>query len=109
MWVTEPVTFDTQENEAEGQAGGRIARRARQTPEYSTASIGVVCLFSDQVALVQELVYDRLDESDIVEHRDCRWSIRDRLSRQTRRDRHLVLVRPRRQCDASGGPIGPPK
>jgi len=62
------VTFDTQENEAEGQAVTNLLAELVKLPEYSTASIGVLCLFSDQVALVQELVYDRLDESDIVEH-----------------------------------------
>ena len=44
-------------------------------PEYDGASIGVLCLFSDQVALLQELVNDRFDEADIVEHTSS-WSTR---------------------------------
>jgi very-short-patch-repair endonuclease len=62
------VAFDTQENEAEAQAVTNLLVELVKIPEYSGASIGVLCLFSDQVALVQELVNDRFDEADIAEH-----------------------------------------
>lgn len=56
------VTPNTQENPVEAQAVVTALRGMLSDPGYSNASFGVVCLFEQQVGLVQDLVADQIDE-----------------------------------------------
>lgn len=62
------VTPDTQENATEAAALVTHLSAMVQQPEYANASIGVLCLFNEQAALVRELVNDTIDEAEIAKH-----------------------------------------
>ena len=53
-----------------GRGPGSALNLARlvEDPDYADASIGVLCLFSEQVELVQQLVAETIDESEWEEH-----------------------------------------
>lgn len=56
------VTPNTQENPVEAQAVVTQLRSLMANPGYSDASFGVVCLFEQQVGLIQDLVAEQIDE-----------------------------------------------
>jgi hypothetical protein len=55
------VTPDTQENPVDAQAMVTQLRSLMANPG-SNASFGVVCLFEQQVGLIQDLVAEQIDE-----------------------------------------------
>ncbi|MGQ0850033.1 MAG: AAA domain-containing protein [Actinomycetota bacterium] len=58
----------SQENEAEAKALVEYLGALVTDPDYAGASIGVICLFEEQVALVHELVTDSIDAAEWDEH-----------------------------------------
>lgn len=62
------ISNASQENEAEARALVDYLARMVKDPDYSGASIGVLCLFDEQVALVHELVTDEIDPEEWQEH-----------------------------------------
>jgi very-short-patch-repair endonuclease len=56
------VTPNTQENPVEAQAVVNRLRSLMANPGYSNASFGIVCLFEQQVGLIQDLVAEQIDE-----------------------------------------------
>lgn len=54
------VSNGSQENEAEASALVEFLAKLVEDPDYDGASIGVMCLFEEQVALVQDLVAERI-------------------------------------------------
>lgn len=63
------VTPNTQENPVEAQSVVTQLRSLMANPGYSDASFGVVCLFEQQVGLIQDLVPEQIDE-DLRESHD---------------------------------------
>jgi very-short-patch-repair endonuclease len=63
------VTPNTQENALEAKALVSQLRSLMANPGYSDASFGVVCLFEQQVGLIQELVSEQIEE-DLREAHD---------------------------------------
>jgi very-short-patch-repair endonuclease len=57
-----------QENEEEAFAVVAFLEELVANPDYAGASVGVMCLFEEQVALVQEMVADRIPEAEWEEH-----------------------------------------
>jgi very-short-patch-repair endonuclease len=57
-----------QENELEARALVDLLSRMVVDPDYADASIGVLCLFEEQVALVNDLVADAIDIAEWEEH-----------------------------------------
>ncbi len=62
------ISNGSQENETEAEAVIEFLSRIVTDPEYAGASIGVICLFEEQMALIQELVATRISEEDWAEH-----------------------------------------
>jgi very-short-patch-repair endonuclease len=62
------VSNGHQENENEARALIDFLARMVTNPDYASASIGVLCLFEEQVALVNELVAEVIDPGEWVEH-----------------------------------------
>ena len=62
------VRVGTQENLHEARALVEMLRKMVKDPDYASASIGVLCLFEDQVELVQELVAREIEVSEWEEH-----------------------------------------
>lgn len=62
------VSNGSQENESEARALVEFLSRMVVDPDYAGASIGVICLFAEQVELVQELVAESIDEDEWEEH-----------------------------------------
>lgn len=62
------VSNGSQENEEEAKSLVAFLEDLVVNPDYDGASIGVLCLFEEQVELVQELVAERIDESEWAEH-----------------------------------------
>jgi very-short-patch-repair endonuclease len=56
------VSPGTQENQAEATALVTELKRLMEHPGYAEASFGVICLFEQQIAVVQELVSEAIDE-----------------------------------------------
>ena len=56
------VTPNTQENVVEARDLVSQLRSLMANPGYSDASFGVVCLFEQQVGLIQELVSEQIAE-----------------------------------------------
>jgi very-short-patch-repair endonuclease len=54
------VSNGSRENEVEAQALVAFLAKLVNDPDYDGASIGVMCLFEEQVALVQDLVAERI-------------------------------------------------
>jgi superfamily I DNA and/or RNA helicase len=50
------VTNGSQENLAEAQELLRLLKSMLVSPEYAEASIGVLCLFEEQVELLQDMI-----------------------------------------------------
>jgi very-short-patch-repair endonuclease len=62
------VTPGTQENEAEALAAVQFLEKLLHDPTYAGASVGVICLFEEQMRLVAELVAERIDEETRSNH-----------------------------------------
>lgn len=62
------ISNDSQENEAEARALVAYLGRLVTDPDYADASIGVLCLFEEQVSLVHELVTDLIDPEEWAAH-----------------------------------------
>jgi very-short-patch-repair endonuclease len=62
------ITNGSQENEAEAQALVALLRRLVVDPDYNGASLGVMCLFEEQVALVQDLVAEQIAPEEWEDH-----------------------------------------
>ncbi len=62
------ISNDSQENQAEAAALVSRLRQMVTDPDYTDASIGVICLFEEQAALVQELVAQEVPEDEWEEH-----------------------------------------
>lgn len=62
------ISNGSQENEAEAGALVEFLGHVVKDPDYADASIGVLCLFEEQVALVHELVTDSIDADEWDEH-----------------------------------------
>jgi very-short-patch-repair endonuclease/KaiC/GvpD/RAD55 family RecA-like ATPase len=56
------VTRETQENEREGRALVEHLREMLQHPAYSDASFGVICLFQEQMRLVNDMVAEEIPD-----------------------------------------------
>ena len=62
------ISNGSQENETEARALVAHLAAMVKDPDYAGASIGVLCLFQEQVALVTELVTDTIDPEEVEEH-----------------------------------------
>lgn len=62
------ISGGNQENEREATALVEHLARMVEDPDYVGASIGVLCLFEEQVDLVNELITDAIDPSEWDEH-----------------------------------------
>lgn len=62
------ISNGSQENEVEAQALVDFLKRLVSDPDYDGASIGVLCLFEEQVALVHELVTESIEPEEWDEH-----------------------------------------
>ena len=62
------ISGGSQENELEARALVECLARMVEDPDYVGASIGVLCLFEEQVALVNEMVTDVIDPAEWEEH-----------------------------------------
>jgi very-short-patch-repair endonuclease len=62
------ISNDSQENEAEARALVEYLARLVKDPDYTGATIGVLCLFEEQVALVHDLVTDIIDPDEWDDH-----------------------------------------
>jgi len=62
------VSNGSQENEAEAIALVDLLSRMVEDPDYLGASIGVLCLFEEQVNLIESLVAEAIDPSEWDEH-----------------------------------------
>ena len=59
----------TQENEPEARALLAGLAELLRDPAYARASVGVICLFEEQVRLLEELVAEAIDEEAARQHR----------------------------------------
>src|SRR5207249_2010694 len=62
------ISNGSQENEREARALVDFLAKLIESPDYAGASIGVMCLFEEQVSLLQELVADRIAPDKWEEH-----------------------------------------
>jgi very-short-patch-repair endonuclease len=62
------VSEGTQENELEAAALVEHLAKMVEDPDYAGASIGILCLFEQQEALVNELVTDAIDPAEWDDH-----------------------------------------
>ena len=62
------ITNESQENEEEARALVDFLALIVKDPEYAGASIGVLCLFEEQVDVVHELVTQRIEPDEWIEH-----------------------------------------
>ena len=62
------VKEETQENEKEAKELLKCLQELVVNPDYSGASIGVMCLFEEQVSLVEELVASSIPAEEWEEH-----------------------------------------
>jgi len=62
------ISGGSQENDREARAVVDLLASMVDDPDYAGASIGVLCLFEEQVALVNEMVTDRIDPAKWEEH-----------------------------------------
>ncbi|MBI4321618.1 MAG: ATP-binding protein [Chloroflexi bacterium] len=62
------ITNGSQENETEALAVVDYLAGLVTDPDYDGASIGVMCLFKEQVALVQDLVAERIPSDEWEDH-----------------------------------------
>jgi very-short-patch-repair endonuclease len=62
------ISNGSQENQNEGLALVDFLAGMVKNPDYAGASIGVICLFEEQVALIQDLVADRIAPEEWEEH-----------------------------------------
>jgi len=63
------ISNGSQENAAEAKALVEHLGAIVENPDYAGATIGVLCLFEEQVALVKELVTDAIDPAEWDEHK----------------------------------------
>ena len=66
--VAGSVAIGTQENEVEARALVEHLREMLEHPAYSNATFGVICLFEQQMQLVNELVAEVIDEELRADH-----------------------------------------
>ncbi|MBI4494766.1 MAG: hypothetical protein HY690_18475 [Chloroflexi bacterium] len=97
------ISNGSQENETEARALVDLLARLVTDPDYDGASIGVMCLFEEQVALIQDLVAERISPEDMEGPRPGRDQPRWVPGRRARRDPLFALLR--RQGDAAGGAL----
>jgi very-short-patch-repair endonuclease len=62
------ISNGSQENETEARAVVQHLSKLVTSEDYSGASIGVICLFEEQAALLQELVAEQIPEEEWEEH-----------------------------------------
>jgi very-short-patch-repair endonuclease/KaiC/GvpD/RAD55 family RecA-like ATPase len=62
------ISNGSQENEAEARALVDYLAQLVADPDYDGASIGVMCLFEEQVALVQDMIADRMPPEEWEDH-----------------------------------------
>jgi very-short-patch-repair endonuclease len=62
------ISNGSQENETEARAVVQHLSKLVTSEDYSGASIGVICLFEEQAALLQELVAEQIPEGEWEEH-----------------------------------------
>ena len=62
------ISNGSQENEVEAGAVVDYLAKLVEDPDYDGASIGVMCLFEEQVALVQDLVAERIPPEEWEDH-----------------------------------------
>lgn len=62
------ISNESQENEVEARALVACLSKMVEDPDYAGATIGVLCLFEEQVALVHELVTDTIDQAEWEDH-----------------------------------------
>ncbi len=62
------ISNSSQENEMEARAVVQHLLKLVTSEDYSGASIGVICLFEEQAALLQELVAEQIPEEEWEEH-----------------------------------------
>ena len=63
------ISNGSQENEDEARALVEFLSKMVRDPDYRAASIGVLCLFEEQVALIQTLIADRIPSEEWEEHK----------------------------------------
>ena len=62
------ITNDSQENLVEAQSLVLTLKKLMEDPAYASASFGVICLFEEQVNLIQELVVREIDREVWEQH-----------------------------------------
>jgi very-short-patch-repair endonuclease len=62
------ISNGSQENETEARAVVQHLSKLVTSEDYSGASIGVICLFEEQAALLQEFVAEQIPEEEWEEH-----------------------------------------
>lgn len=62
------ISNGSQENEREAESLVDYLSEVVKDPEYAGASIGVICLFEEQVTLIQDLVTNRIEPQEWEEH-----------------------------------------
>lgn len=62
------ISNQSQENEREARALVDFLAQMIKDPNYAGASIGIICLFEEQVALIQDLVSDHIEPEEWEEH-----------------------------------------
>src|SRR5207302_1720602 len=62
------ITNGSQENEVEARAVVDFLAKLVKDPDYDGATIGVMCLFEEQVALMQDLVAERIPLEEWDDH-----------------------------------------
>jgi very-short-patch-repair endonuclease len=62
------ISNDSQENEEEARSLVQFLVSILRNPDYEKATVGVMCLFEEQVALVQEIVNELVSPDDWEKH-----------------------------------------
>lgn len=62
------ISNGSQENEHEAESLVDYLSEVVKNPDYAGASIGVICLFEEQVTLIQDLVTSRIEPEEWEEH-----------------------------------------
>lgn len=62
------ISNGSQENEREAAAVVELLGMLVTDPDYANASIGVICLFEEQVALIQDLIAEAIPPKEWEEH-----------------------------------------
>lgn len=62
------ISNGSQENDEEAKALVDFLGQMVENPDYANSSIGVLCLFEEQVSLVHELVTESIDPEEWIDH-----------------------------------------